>query len=332
MPSTRDTRALQIVDPVLSQLAVQYTPRGFVAPEVAAAMDVTKETGQYPVFDESYFFRAELPEEVADRAPTPEVDFRWSTDLYRARPRRLKTSITPRERDQADNALRLEQSKLNMLLLQMQLGFEVRLARLLRHTSNGGQLTGGAHTPTSGWDTSTGDPEADIRQGKLAVHSKTGLVPDALILPFEVAYALATNPKIREIVKYTVNGQQVLEVGDRLVPATLHGCRVIVAQGTLVNTAPEGQAKSLAQIWGKSARLVKLGRDNEWGTPATVYQFRCPVSNTVASSEQRGVGGFRLVDRWSEPDPPVDYIRAWECTDEKVVAPDTGYEIVNVIS
>ena len=45
-----------------------------------------------------------------------------------------------------------------------------------------------------------------------------------------------------------------------------------------------------------------------------------------------GEGGWAIVDRWYNVDPPAEHIRAWECVDEKVVAPELGIEIQSVLA
>jgi hypothetical protein len=44
------------------------------------------------------------------------------------------------------------------------------------------------------------------------------------------------------------------------------------------------------------------------------------------------VGGWAVVDRWWDYDPPAETIRVWESVDERVVAPELGVEIQNVLS
>ncbi len=70
------------------------------------------------------------------------------------------------------------------------------------------------------------------------------------------------------------------------------------------------------------------------------YSFRAPVassptgsqSGTVTQVEPAGTGDWAVVDRWVEPDPPAQRIRAWESVDEKIVAPTLGIQLENVIS
>jgi hypothetical protein len=132
--------------------------------------------------------------------------------------------------------------------------------------------------------------------------------------------------------------------GGGVLPPKLFGLNVVVADGVLQNTARPGQAMSLAGTWGTSARLIYRDPAPDWGVPGTVYSFRGRVTdgptqapNVVmpsgdGSQEPGPAGGWAIVDRWWTMDPPGENIRAWECVDERVVAPELGVELTNVIS
>jgi hypothetical protein len=336
MPAARATRELQIIDPVLTNLARQYRPQGSVYDDICPSIPVELLSGQYPIYDSAYFFGDDTDNKVSDRAETPEIDFKWSTDQYLAEDYRLKVSISPRERRQAganDNALRFEASKLALLLDRMATRRERRLAAQLRHTDNGGQLTGGKASPSVKWLSANDSAtiEQDIKTGRLATWKKTGMFTNTIVLGFEVAYEMALQSDIREIIKFINTGQQpgsFLELGDRVLPNVLHGHRVVVAN-RLVNTAREGAAMSLSEVWDDHVRLIYVNPNAAWGQPSTCYAFKAPVGSAEGTS---AAGQRDVVDRWVTPDPPVDYIRAWETVDEKVCAPDLGYELYDVLA
>lgn len=316
MPGTKSPRQLQIVDAVLTNMARAYKPQGFIYNEVMPTIPVELDSGLYPVFDG--FFDDDVDNRVSDRAVTPEVDFQWSTDSYYCEDYRLKASVTAKEERNTRSVIRLRQTKLEGILTRMAIRRERRAATLLRKSDiAGGGLNLGA-TPGTNWDTSTAI-ETDIMTGALASRDVTGMVTNAMILPFKVAYAMALNSTIRALLKWDVTGESgaaPLRLGDRLLPSVIHGHRVIIA-GAMRNTANEGGTRSLTDIWGDHVRLIYLPENPGWGVPATAYSFKALPE---------------AVDRWVEKDPPVEYVRAWECLDEKVTAPDMGYEIRSVLS
>lgn len=330
MAGTRNPDGLRQIDPILTNLALAYAPDGFIADQIASNIDVPKNAGQYPTWDLGDFFRDDVEAEIDQRAPTPEIDASYSWNDYLLKSRRLKVSITEEERWEGEAALRLEEQKVKLLRTRFALQREKRLAAKLRKTTNGGLLTLGA-APSNNWNVDAATIETDIKTGRKAVRDATGQLVDTIIMDWAVAYEVALQQDIRDIVKYTVNGSDIIELGDRLLPRTLHGLNVVIAgAGNMKNTAKEGATNSLSSVWGDNVILVKRGTDNAWGEPATVYNLRGQVNGSRPSPS--GEPGYVLVDRWTTDDPPIDNIRMWEKVEEKVVAPDVGYEIASVLS
>lgn len=318
MPGTKNTRDLQMIDAVLTNIARAYKPQGMIYDQVFPTIPVELDSGRYPVFDG--FFDDDTDNKVSDRALTPEVDFSWSFDTYYCEDYRLKATITAKEERNAHSMIRLRQTKLETVLMRMALRRERRAAAALKKISAGtpGQLTSGA-APSTNWDQASATIEADIKTGAMAVRDLTGMVTNTMVIPFKVAYEMAMQEDIRALLRWDVTGTQhdVLSLGDRLLPGVIHGHRVIIPGG-MYNTAKEGGTKSLTDIWGDDVRLLYYPPGGGgWGIPSTGYSFKALPE---------------VVDRWRDNDPPVESVRAWECLDEKVTAPDMGYEIQDVLS
>lgn len=318
-------QALQIIDPVLTNLARRYQAHGFIYDQIVRKFPVQTLSGQYPVFKKEDWYRNDPDNLVRDRTPSREIDFSWSTELYLAKEFGLKVSITDLERMQAHPALKLEQSKNDYLSLHMAIAREVRLANLLRDTAHGGGLTSGNEaTPSALWDTSSSNPEADIRAAALNVYNTIGYHPNTLIIPYPVAYNLATihgTDTFRGQMLYTVNGQQAIRDGVGILPEMIHGMRVVIPMGPQTNSAADSDGGAAtgtqSEIWGKHVRLLYIEQGAPWGTPSVAYAFQHTAP---------------LVSRWRQNDPDIDYIRQWERVDERVVAPDAGYVISSCIS
>jgi hypothetical protein len=192
-----------------------------------------------------------------------------------------------------------------------------------------GALTSGAAVGIK-WDQSTATIEKDFQAARVAVNNATGQHVDTAIIPWKVAYAMALHPSIREIMKYTVDGSKILELGDRILPKQLHGVNLLVPQ-VQANFARKGAAASFQQVWGDSVRFVKRGQDNAWGEVSTVYALRGNVRST-GTTAAGGEPEFALIDRWPTPDPPVDHVRMWEKVEEHVTAPDVAYELSSTLT
>jgi hypothetical protein len=319
MPANR-ARALQVIDPFLSTVARRYKSEGFIADRVLPSIKVTKLSGQYPIFDRNYWFAQQTDNKGSDRAPSREVDYEWSLDTYLCEEYKLKTSLTDLEVEQAESELRLRQTKAEFLAQQMNLSREVRVAQLLLPSGLGGQLAAGASTaPSVNWDQATATIEDNLKTGKLAVYDAIGLDPNVIVIPYKVAYAMAVQEDIRQIISYEIqggSGDSMIRLGDRLLPAVLHGMEVIIPKGQ-TTTTKEGNSGSLTEIWGDDVRLLYVNNGAQWGQPTVAY-----------SLEQTP----RTVTRWREIDPDREMIRELERVDEKVVAPDAGFVLTDVLS
>lgn len=340
--TSQDPQAAQLIDPVLTNLARAYRPMGFIYDELVNSFPVQTISGQYPVFDESFFGYADDDTgAVADRAPTPEIDFKYSTEHYQTKNYRRKVTISEEERTNAHPALRLEYAKTQRLLIELASLRERRLAAVLRGTDNGGLFTQRSATPSKKWDDYTsGGPDirSDVKTAALSVYQAIGQWTNVIALTYPVAYAISLAPQIVDLIRYTVNGLQIIQLGDRILPAQLFGHRVVIARGALKNVAGEGLTKSLQEIWSDSVRLLYVNDQPAWGLPSTVYGFRSPIGPMGAETSDAQIPGgdtpasFALVQRWWQQDPPVENIRAWERIDERVVAPDLGFEIADVLT
>ena len=346
-----DALNLQIIDPVLTTIAKQFSPHGYIYDRLVAPMNVPYQAGQYPIFDPSFFFADPGNLAVADDAPTPIVDPKWSMGQFNAIDYRLATKITRKEYNQANalgDPLRLQYSKTKHLLTLFAAARERRLAAKLLPTGSGGQLTTTASTPTVKWDAGTSSVPAtiqqDIQAADLAVYKATGYHTNTLVINYEIALAIAADFTVKDQIKY-IMGPQIISEGVGVLPGKLFGKTVIIADGTLINGSPEGTAISLSDIWGNQARLLYIDPAAQWGQPSVAYAFRAPVTGSAGSvsnaptllpssqmgEEPGGGGSFAVVERWAELDPPADHIRAWECVDENVVAPELGVVIPTVL-
>lgn len=317
----RGAAGLQIIDPLLSNVARRYIPTGFIYDQIVARQPVQTISAQYPTFPKGYWFAQETDALTEDRTESKEVNFEWSTEHYSAKKYSLKTSISDDERANAAPQLRLEQSKTEFLSNQFALTREIRLAALLRDTVNGGQLTSGNETtPSAKWDTTSSNPDSDLRAAALKIYGAIGQSPNTLILPYPVAYNLATihgTDTFRGSMLYTVNGQETIRLGAGILPGEIHGMKVVIAKGPQKVTGNEPYVGASSEIWGKNAILAYIDPSAPWGTPTVVYgfQFMAPT-----------------VTRWNRIDPDIEYVREMERVDEKVVAPDAAWVLSEVIS
>jgi hypothetical protein len=304
----------------LSNLAVLYRPleSGFIANEVAPILPVNHESDAYYVFTQGDFYATDVDDLVPDRTEPREIEFSHTTATYQARRRELAWSVSDRERKNADDQLNLERNKQNGTLGRLMLKREVRVAALLRKTTNGGSLTLGANAGNK-WDNAATTYQqiyTDIVTGITAMRQAIGLRPNTIVNPAAVAEGMG-----KSLVFTSAGGPQAVYDGNPdnmplytqypLLPRVLWGMRVLVP-GVIQNTATEGQTASYADIWSEQVRLLYVNPAPSIETPSVAYTFR---SEELTTRYERREGRR------------IDWYATGQTIDERVVAASAGYEI-----
>lgn len=313
-----DVRTAQRSDPVLTQIARQYRPSGFVADRVCPRITVQKESGRYIVFDKRAFFATDVDYKKPDRAPAKGIDLQETFESFTCEEYAVRVSISRRERENAEDQIRLEQSRINLAMDQLALAREVRVATLLQEsgTTGGGLDDANESTPTNNWDVATGEIETDIVTAIEGVADDIGYPPNAIVIPWKVANAMAKQEDIREILKYTVNGQRILADGQQILPPTLWGLNVLIASPYKTTDKEGDTSVALTTVWGTDVRVLYVAPAAGYGTPSVAYTF-----------QTRGVESRR----WVDDNVPLEWIEVSEVVAEKVVAPEAGWEIKAVL-
>lgn len=304
----------------LSNLAVLYRPleAGFIADEVAPRLPVQFESNLYYVWGQGDFFATDVDDLVPDRTEPREIEFSHTTATYQARRRELAWTISDRERGNADSQLRLETNKQNGTLGRLLLKREVRVAALLRKTTNGGQLALGANAANK-WDATTTTYQqimSDIIAGVTAMRQAIGLRPNTIVIPAAVAEGMT-----KSLFYSSAGGPQAIYSGSPdevplytqypLLPRVLAGMRVLIP-GIIQNTATEGQTASYADIWSEQVRLLYVTPGPDLENPSVAYTFQSEQLTT--RYERRGARR-------------IDWYATGMTIDERVVAASAGYEI-----
>lgn len=299
----------------LSNLARLYRPTGFVADDVCPYLPVENESNLYYIFDQGPFYATDVDDLVADRSAPREVEYSHSTDTYTCQRRELAWTISDRERKNADSQLNLERNKQVGTLGRLLLKREIRVAALLRKTTNGGGLTSGANAAANWGTAGTTSIESDIITGREAIRLLIGIEPNVIVIPEAVAAKMNQNAQIRDWVKYAVfqPGVNPLEQSHPLLPPVFFGMRVLTP-GMLANTAMEGQTATYSDVWGTHVRLLYVNTGPALESPSVAYTFR---SEELLTRQER-------IGR-----PRVDWYAVGQTIQEKIVAPDAGYEIAS---
>lgn len=285
-------------DRMLTQVAVEFQPVGFIANDVLDVIPVVFEAAGYYVFDDSNF---NIPEaKRAPRAVYKEIEFGVSNDTYRAEEYGLEARIDDRERRNSPGPLDLDVGKTRRLTNGILLNRERRVANLVTNTANVTQnttLVGAAQ-----WSDPTSDPSTTAATARAAIRGKTGLLPNQLTMGYAVFEALRIHPAVIDF----LDGGRATEQD---LAEYFEVARVVVARA-IYNTAKEGQASSLVDLWGKDALFHYRSPIVSIDEPSFGYQFEAFAMNV-----------------WRYRDVPVkcDVIGVGEIRAEKIASTRLGY-------
>lgn len=307
------------VNQLLSNLAVRYAPdpAGFIADIVAPRLPVNHESDIYPVFNQDDFYATTESDLVPDRGEPEFINFGHTTAQYQTHRREFAWDITDRERNNADDQLRLEVTKQTGTLGRLFLQREIRVAALLKKTTNGGQLALGAAAAQK-WDatgTTYSQIMAQLMTGRTAMRQAIGVPPNILVIPAAVAEGMQKSAFFQAI-QYTTTPANLISEVYPVIPPTIAGMRVLIP-GTIKNTSAEGIAGSYSDIWDEQVRMLYVTSGASLDTPSVAYTFQSePLTTrtwrTEISRKTNFATGFTV--------------------DERVVAANAGYELSDCLT
>ena len=309
-PTTSDVH----VDAILTNISVAYiqSQANFIANQVFPAVPVEKQSDKYFTYTKADWFR----DEAQVRAPASESagsGYGLSTSTYNALVYAFHKDVDDQTRANADTPLAPDRDATQFVTQRMLLRREIQWAADFFTTSVWAtDKTGG--TDFTKWSSYAGsDPIEDIEAGKSAVLTSTGMLPNTLVVGYDVYRQLRNHPDIIDRVKYTSSNTV-----DTATIARLFGIdRVLVSRG-VKNTAAEGAAISMASIAGKNALLCHVTQSPGILTPTAGYTFEWRgVSD--------GLGATDGISRFRRPELRADRIESQMAWDNKVIASDLGY-------
>lgn len=294
-------------DRMLTGVALEFRPDpgALIADDVLPVVPVTFESAGYYVFDDTNF---NIPETKRNpRGVYKEIDFGLSTDNYRAEEYGIEARIDDRERKNSPGALDLDIGKTRRTTNAILLARERRVANLVTNTANVTQnqtLSG-----TAQWSDPTSDPAAIARAARTAIRSKTGVKPNKLAIGNDVFESLRIHPKLLDFMDGGKPSVQDL--------AEFFEVQTVIVAGAIYNTAKEGQAATLVDLWGKDALFYYQSGIVASDEPSFGYQFE---AQTLA------------VFRYRDVPVNCDVIRVNEIRAEKITSVRLGYLVKNAVA
>ncbi len=297
----------------------------YIVDQLFPAIPVDKQSNKYFILDQRPFFTS--PGDGALRAPRTQarkVEYSVSCDSYFAQNYALSHEFGVEELANLDRALLKEQNETKLLVNNLKLYQEIRVANKVTSISNIGSgvlLTGG-----NKWsDLVNSDPLGDVMSGQAFIRALTGLVPNVLMLDWDTHQVIKRHPVLLDMYKYVAGGT----VTDEQMAAAFAVDKIIIAKAVKENQ-PEGAAtSSLTSVWGNNALLAYVPGD---GVPsiaepcAGLYRFQWTSNDIygqnfgVLRSQENGAGQRH-----------VNIVETGHFQDEKIVARNLLYLIGNTL-
>lgn len=315
------TSATTIQRPVLNQLFVEYMDTamtGMGGLQVLPLFKTPKREPDVPVMPREAILKHPSDIKREARAAYNRGDYEFETLTLRCEEYGYEEPVDDVERSMYSDYFSADEWAMRRatdILLRAQ---ESRIATAVFNASTFASYTGGI---TNEWDDAANcTPKADINGKMTTVYNNCGMLPTHLALPLTVFRNVLVSSELKSYLQYTSpHLMQGLE-GQRQALSAYLGVEVIVL-GAPYDSAKEGQAASLANIWGTEyAMLFVKQTSSDLRSPGLGRTFLW----TQDSPENINVESYR------EEQTRSDIIRVRHHTVEKILKPEFGYLISNM--
>ena len=298
------------IDAALTNVSVAYRNPDYIADVIAPQVAVRKQSDKYYIYDAERERFRQSNDRRAPGAEADEVDFALSTDSYYCEDHALESVIPDEERENADPVIQPDIDRTEFLMDKIDLNKEIVLATRIR---TGSDIPGETLSGTDQWsDYTNSDPVSAVEGQKGTIQQEVQVLPNTLVLPYEVYQKVRLHPKVIEKVQYVKLGV----VGPDVLAQLFDVERVLVAKA-FKNVAARGQSASLEYVWGKDAFLCYMPARPALKQTALAYTFVW----TVAPGSVNG----RVVEVWRENRRKADMIRVQKYYDQKIIAAGACY-------
>jgi hypothetical protein len=306
------------VDRHLTNIALNYRPSGFIADMVFPIVSVEKQADMIKTYNQADLFR------VANtvRAPGTEankISFQVSSESYFCKNYALKVPTTIEDRANADPAFvrDVERGRVQFIQDQLYLDWDARMATSLTASAN----VSTSYTVGSSWsDFTISTPLEDIWKALDQAEDFTGYRSNRIVFgSLAWRYFSRNKEVIDKVNKPGVSGGAMPSTREQA--ASLLEVDMVMVATAYRNTAQEGQAMSLDQIWGDKVLLYYCAPRPSVEVPSFGYTLRWNAP---------GVPNMTVERHPYDPKIKSDEIELGYYQDEKIMDKNLGSVITGV--
>ncbi len=306
------------VDTLLTDLSVAFLQSStkYVADRVFPRVPVANRSNIYAVYSQADFLRDEVAKRAAGSAPVRVGYGTDNTNKYSADEYAVEHIIDDQVRANANGPYMPEEDAVKFLTQKMLLRREIDWATKFFSTAiwigsskASGDMVGG--TDFTKWSNAASTPIEDLHKEMQNVESKSGYLPNKLVVNRKVWFNLKNHPDIVDRVKYTSADAVSTDIVARLL-----GLDEILIAAAVKNSAPESLTYSGSYIEGSNALLVYAAPSPGLMQPSGGYTF--VWTGLVGSNEGQ------VVETYRDDKVISDVIRMRAAWDHKVVSNTLG--------
>lgn len=245
------------VDRPLTNVSVAWIQeqRRYIAGRVFPVVPVAKQSDLYFVFSRADWLRA-IAEKRAPSTESAGGGYNLTTAQYAADVWAFHKDVDDQVRANADNPLSPDRTAVQLATQACMTRREVNWAA--RYFTTGiwtGSTTGTDITPATLWDAANSTPIADIRAEIFSVLSKTGFMPNKLVLGAKTWQVLQDNADFVDRVNagQTPNGPAIVNLAAL---ASILELEEVMVSTAVRNTAAEGATEATGFIAGANDALL----------------------------------------------------------------------------
>lgn len=313
------------IDKALTNISIGYSNEQYIADQIFKPVPVNKQSDRYYVYGMEKFRQHD--DHRAPGTEANEISWTLSDDSYYTENHALRHAIADESIQNADESFNLEASGTELVTEVILLNKEVDAANKILDASNYHrdlQITLGSTGAPAKWsDYENSDPILDIKRAKEAIHRKSGLRPNVLIISESVLNVLELHPRLLDVIKYVQRGI----VTKDLIAVAFGVDQILVGSALKSNVQNQGQVEPgqnepLNYIWGNSAVLAYVPNSASRMTPALGYSFMW----------NKDGDGPVIVRKWYEMGRRATIIEAERWYDQKIVSNVAGFLFADVVT
>ena len=320
----------------LTEMGIAYgqdLAKDYLADAGSTQVRVKKQSDIYPVWSKADFFRSEMVLR-ADGTKSERAGFRVDTsNTYFADVYALSTTLTARQKANADSQLMIEKAKVKYLMQQAKINRDKLYAAAVfasglwtSNTEQTGVASGASTNEFIQFNDSTATPIKIIQTQMEAVYLNCGRYPNALITNTKVATALRGHSDFVNRVQYV--GDRPAYVTNEDIQKILGIEKVLVAR-SLENTAAEGQTATMARIFGNHVLLAYIDFD---GNPTVDDQSPTAITTFAWSAIPGVTKQGASIETWYDRDIKADIYEIEDGFDVKITANDAAVFLASAVA